>query len=845
MKKIIKLSLMCAIVYTLVGQSYAEAEKYSPVVKVESYKNIYWKHINKLWWGSASVINERWYILTNNHVVDDWKWGVSDYFNICLTSDSTKKPDCDYTARLIKRNKSMDVALLKIDSKDTSWKDVDFSEIGVLDIDYNYDLTWGKDIYAIWYPSIWAGTITKTKWIVSGTIDYNGYKYLKSDTLIAGGNSGWALISDKWKLIGVPTFGVWGWYEASIWYSVLISEAQKFIQDNINTVVDDDDSLENFIHNKIELDTINDNHEFKSTIVNFSFDKKYELSYYIKNKWFSIQPQLKNKYLPTSMNFLLMNTPELKTEEEYMYFLKENRFYHKGYHKLKTQKIGGVKFYYAINISDTTGGELTRNKMYFSKVSDTKMAILMLHKPLTGDLEVNKKVNKNTQTLLDGLVFDITKLQDIDFSFKILSPQVEIKNTSWLVSNDINWEAKLFFWNLYDTLKINIVELSVRDWKWKTVEEIYKNQTRDIQDDDKSMIVFKWHKWFIVCDNSDRYVTDEHGTDLSQNSCMIQIYEGIMGSNKKEYKIIGEFKMNKNKIEDTLEDVLTFFTNNIIIAPQWTGETKLVNIYKELSPFAFTDLWKQTEDYKKALKKLIQYKLLIDETQFNGDRAIKWREFLVYYYRSKYNYNFVISKNCKTYSCIFKKNSVDIKWKKYTMYSLFQKMNIPLDEYVDTSKVQSFLFQMELILAWVEVKVFSEEWNLLYRTLEETAVFEKIQKQLHVYDKKINGDEIVKIHKLLWWYWDYSFIKRNNILFNKEKKHIIVIPLYSDKNMRYSSTNIEKKTPLELQCSGENRHKCYWVLTKSDMIDWMINHINFALFDEKLKNKERSIIEEE
>ena len=43
----------------------------TPVVQVRTYDAIHGKYPRALWRGSASIINNKWVLLTNNHVVED------------------------------------------------------------------------------------------------------------------------------------------------------------------------------------------------------------------------------------------------------------------------------------------------------------------------------------------------------------------------------------------------------------------------------------------------------------------------------------------------------------------------------------------------------------------------------------------------------------------------------------------------------------------------------------------------------------------------------------------------------------------------------------------------------
>jgi S1-C subfamily serine protease len=95
--------------------------------------------------------------------------------------------------------------MLKIDPVDIYGNPVDYSKFSTIDIDFSYEPKNQDETIAIGYPWIGADTISETKGIVSGVSEYNGYKYIKTDTLIAGGNSGGAFVKDG-KLIGIPTF---------------------------------------------------------------------------------------------------------------------------------------------------------------------------------------------------------------------------------------------------------------------------------------------------------------------------------------------------------------------------------------------------------------------------------------------------------------------------------------------------------------------------------------------------------------------------------------------------------------------------------------------------------------
>lgn len=145
-----------------------------------------------------------------------------------MTDNPSLPPRCHYTASVVSRDADADMAILQIDATDIFGKKVDFGALSTLTMDMDYVPKSGDTVVARGYPWVGANTITETQGIVSGTAQYNGNKYLKTDTLIAGGNSGGPLIYDG-KMIGVNTFLIGGGYDPSLGYSLLISEAADLI----------------------------------------------------------------------------------------------------------------------------------------------------------------------------------------------------------------------------------------------------------------------------------------------------------------------------------------------------------------------------------------------------------------------------------------------------------------------------------------------------------------------------------------------------------------------------------------------------------------------------------------
>ena len=821
-------------------------DKYQPVVKVESYKSIFWKYIEKTWWWSASVISDNWYIVTNNHVVDDGAWNVSDYFSICLTYDENKKPDCNYTATLVDRDKNLDVALLKINPKDNSWNNFNYSDLEKLEIDFEYDIKSKDEVYAIWYPWIWSETMTKTKWIISWTVDYNSYQYIKSDTLIAWWNSWWALISKDNKLIWIPTFIVWWWFSSNIWYSVSVKETKTFLEDNLKKQINDID-LSNFITNKSKIDKINNESHIDNSLVDFNFPKDYEVTNYAESKLFVLEPKLTNENLITNLWAMLIEAPELKTEEDFLYYLKSEWIYNEHYYKLKKMDIWGLEFFQLVVKWDTTWWESYPFAFYIAKLDSNRLIFINVWKPVSSDSDKNKIISKNLEDLLSRLNFKKGEINNVKFDFDINSPELNIKTTDNLITSDYLWIASLYLWNLHDIFSLSVKEFGIEDWKWKDIEDIYKNETIDIDGDYKSMIEFKGHKWFIYCDNYDMTIEDEKWWELKQNSCTIKIYDSIEWNNGKEYYIVWDLISNKNNIDSNLDIVLSFLKNNISINEIWDSQTNLVNVYKNINSFSFTDLNYQSDDYKDAIQKLLKYQIIKDSNSFDWDKAIKWKEFLVFYFESLYNYKFKYDNDCVwdwEYSCLFKNNYLEINWEKKSMFDTFLDMNIPLDEYVDYKKVNVFMTHMELVLSWIKENNLSEKWLSRFMFLSENSVFEKEKQQMDSFKNKVFWKENVYIWELLWkYYYNARYFQENNVYYVIDEWKIVMVSIYDNKKYNYSSKKIDESDKYKRMCEMERVDNCYKVMTKSLMIDLILPKIDFTLFDESLKNNKKSVID--
>jgi Do/DeqQ family serine protease len=148
--------------------------------------------------GSGVIISEDGYIVTNNHVISDQGGGVAPEINVTLSNRKT------YKARLIGRDPSSDLAVLKIDE----------TKLPYLVYGNSDNIQLGQWVLAIGYPLTLDATVTAG--IVSATgrsIGINRRQtkandtpvesFIQTDAAVNQGNSGGALINTNGELIGI------------------------------------------------------------------------------------------------------------------------------------------------------------------------------------------------------------------------------------------------------------------------------------------------------------------------------------------------------------------------------------------------------------------------------------------------------------------------------------------------------------------------------------------------------------------------------------------------------------------------------------------------------------------
>ncbi|MBC7873288.1 MAG: trypsin-like peptidase domain-containing protein [Ferruginibacter sp.] len=176
--------------------------------------------------GSGVIISDDGYIITNNHVVSDGGAGVADEITVTL---SNKKV---YKARVIGKDPSSDIAVLKIDG--TGFP---FLLYGNSD-----NVKLGQWVLAIGYPLTLETTVTAGIVSAKGrSIGINSRQsktpiesFIQTDAAVNQGNSGGALVTTDGQIVGINSaiYAPTGTY-AGYSFAIPVNLVKKIVNDLI------------------------------------------------------------------------------------------------------------------------------------------------------------------------------------------------------------------------------------------------------------------------------------------------------------------------------------------------------------------------------------------------------------------------------------------------------------------------------------------------------------------------------------------------------------------------------------------------------------------------------------
>ena len=167
--------------------------------------------------GSGVIISSDGYIVTNNHVIEN-----ATSLTVILNTGT------EYPAKLIGRDPSTDIAVIKIDAQNLI-----FAQMGS-----SSSLRVGETAVAIGNPLGQEFAGTTTQGIISGlnrsvTVENKTMNLIQTDAAINPGNSGGALVNEYGALIGINTVKISSETLEGLGFAIPIDEAKPIIQELI------------------------------------------------------------------------------------------------------------------------------------------------------------------------------------------------------------------------------------------------------------------------------------------------------------------------------------------------------------------------------------------------------------------------------------------------------------------------------------------------------------------------------------------------------------------------------------------------------------------------------------
>ena len=833
----------------------------SPVVQVISYKEPLGTYFSLQGWGSGSIIDSAGHILTNNHVVDDGLGGISDDFSICLTEDPALPPKCNYTASVITRDPEKDIALLQIDPRDIFGNTVNLSTFTTLPIDYTYAPTTGDTVIARGYPWVGANTITETQGIVSGTYAYNNNTYIKTDTLIAGGNSGGPLVLNG-KMIGVNTFLIGGSSDPSLGYSLSIREAQSFIQNALTLATHLQTNNPKFAPFLQTVTDASQKKQITDPLVTMNFPIKYNINTYIPGSYIDGQIAEESTTSVYGFSFLHFSVPALKTPEEIRYFLTGQSFFPFSQDvKFKSVTIGGQSFYEVDTLGNTAGDKSKTQYVYFKIVNQTHLILLELATPYSNETTYST-IQKNISLFLAGVSFPSqftfaknTPIDVADAGIKVVPTDgalVDFRGNffpyngviSQLMSNyqDL-FTVRNYLGNLWSFAQISIVPnafytqgTTASDLLGKLKESPYLSQGIET-----NLVTYKWHDGFTVCDTTNTMsVFDEKNAEQFTTSCELIL---LIGKNNSHFLSLFYYTDKRHRAE--IMSLMKTYLDTTLIFP----EDGVTNFGTAAVKLTYTDVDDQSQEFRDSLKNLIKYGILSARSQFDGDHPLTWDEYVRLHIWMVYH-----------------KHLTDHIIPDDATSPTFEKIlrTIPLDRhaYVDSNKRTNFELMLRMKLAGVKLAEYSEaslnqfqlQANTTYR--DEWKKIENFE-YLYFQGQKMGPNGAT--------YYNPGSYTRDAVTYYNPITGLSSEPTLSHDALTFGvskpSADDQKVLDTELACTQSSaryfsqacfkkRQAYVWsllsypVLTKGEAIDALLPSIDFALWDSELAKKKLVKIEQ-
>ena len=701
------------------------------VVQVMAYDAIYGIYPVLRWWWSASVINDKWVILTNNHVVTTTDGRELPLFVVCVADTVTSIPRCDYVASIISRDEKKDVALLQIATKDIVGNNTSYTSFTPLVLDYDYLPQPQDQTVAVWFPGIGGNTMTQTVGVVAGVQTYNDATYIKTDTLIAPGNSGWPLLFDG-KQIGVNTF-TYG-YGDSLSYALSMGEIQSWIADALTeatpeTVQSLNPQTLGYIKTMYQA---NQTKKVSDRLFSFTLPEWYVINSYIPGVKLAWQKESPDSTSVQNFLIKLSQYPLIgsgKTQRDM--FLRQYYGYDPNYMKIETVTIGGIDFISFVSKRDVNQWNADPYKYYIAILDDHHVIDLSLYAGWVDWSKQIKEVQEQIKAFTTHIWFTKNyqlQLPQGDISF--VNPVMTVRYSSWMVFNIIDGEDIFarygrWWWNILGTLSIpisskvhekitvNVAPRTISDGINQTIDELYAIKTESISPQNKTRLTLRGNQGFAYCMNtpSSMYSMGRASfaksdtvmwpwwSPIAMGVCRVELYLWAY----QDYIVYVDLFVERANLTKYQRNFLSRVTKILSIPSQWDGVTIMPTRIMQPKKTPLAGAEEQSADFQNLLAYL-QYNNLIPNTYTKLSQPLTYRQYI-------------------------ELMSTMVYGEKAYVEDVAKKSMIWPDTWMNSSSMRNLDTVIGFTMAGVEFSTYSPKHMVLLETLKDTTY--KDQRQLY------------------------------------------------------------------------------------------------------------------
>lgn len=156
--------------------------------------------------GSGTIIDASGVILTNSHVTARTSQCPWEELLIATVDTPDLPPQVLFTGAVVADDPALDLSIVRLTGRIDGEPIV--PNFPAIEIGDSSDLALGDQLKVLGFPGIGGDTITFTEGSISGFVEQPGLgvrSWIKTDTTIAGGNSGGLAADARGRIVGIPT----------------------------------------------------------------------------------------------------------------------------------------------------------------------------------------------------------------------------------------------------------------------------------------------------------------------------------------------------------------------------------------------------------------------------------------------------------------------------------------------------------------------------------------------------------------------------------------------------------------------------------------------------------------